>query len=69
MVVDSVTNLGKFFCAEIHMTGDQGWSTTSGPQANLVATMRPLSLPNTVLQRTKGDALRFFYVLWLLSSL
>ena len=30
LMVDSVTNLGKFFCAEIHMTGDQGWSTTSG---------------------------------------
>ena len=28
-VVHCVTNLGKFFCAEIYMTGDQGWSTTS----------------------------------------
>ena len=69
LMVDIVTNLGKFFAQKSIWQETRAGAPLAASKANLVATTRPLSLPNTVLRRTKGDTLLYFYVLRLLSSL
>ena len=68
LMVDGVTNLGKFFEQKSIWQETRAGAPVAASKANLVATTRPLSLPNTVLWRTKGDALLYFNVLCRLSE-